>query len=290
MNNFYMSNRLNRIANKTVYRDTPIGSELLPDPKDLDPNHRDHIAKYYNWLGWSTAKTGAVVNASTTFSVNTTLYARYTITPPFYTHIPASALPYKDDIPYDLHPLRAAVPADFARGVDISSVLEIEYYNGLTFRDFDNQIDDVMKILTQNGINYVRLRLWVDPEAAMSGEAGGGTSLEVKYHHLGDANPYMGTIKVIAARAKAAGMKFLLAYHFSDWWADPGKQYVPLSWINTPAGVNNTYAKVASYVKETVEEFKAAGATPDMIALGNEMQGGFLTGYYPSGSWNSGGT
>jgi arabinogalactan endo-1,4-beta-galactosidase len=198
-------------------------------------------------------------------------------------------LPYKDDMQYDLHPLRANVPADFARGADISSVLEIEYYNGTTFRDFDNKVEDVMKILTENGINYVRLRLWVDPDAAQSRSAGGGTSVEVRYHHLGDGNPHIGVIKVIAARAKAAGMKFLLAYHFSDWWADPGKQYIPLSWngITTAAAMNT---KVADYVRETVEEFKAAGATPDMIALGNEMQGGFLKSAYPSGQYQNIGT
>jgi hypothetical protein len=86
LNHFYMANRNNAIPSKTVASGRPIGSLALPNP--THPN----MANFYTWLGWSTTKTGAVITGSQTFTANTTLYARYQITPPTYTHVPATSL------------------------------------------------------------------------------------------------------------------------------------------------------------------------------------------------------
>jgi arabinogalactan endo-1,4-beta-galactosidase len=159
-----------------------------------------------------------------------------------------------------MHPLRTAVPADWVRGIDISNCWEIEQYGG-KYKNFDNQVEDIMKILVDAGINYVRIRLWVDPEA-------------LSVHYPGDGNNKMAVTKVIAARAKAAGLKILLDYHYSDYWADPGQQYVPISWTGTNA--NGLYDNLVDYTTNTLNELIAANAKPDMVQLGNEIRSGLL--------------
>jgi len=161
----------------------------------------------------------------------------------------------------DLHPLRTAIPADWIRGADISNCLEIEEYGG-QYKNFAGQAEDIMKILADNGVNYVRLRLWVDPTKHHN-------------HYPGDGHNDLATTKAIAVRAKAAGLKFLLDFHYSDWWADPGKQQVPYMWKDIP-NKPALYAALHDYTYETIRELIEAGATPDMVGLGNEIPSGFL--------------
>jgi len=226
-----------------------IGAAALPALSASDPA--------YTFLGWSTTTDGSVVTSAAVFNSNTTLYARYT-----YNGGDPPVPPVLSDIPFDLHPLRAAVPADFIRGVDISNCLEIEQHGG-QYKNFDGQVEDIMKILTDNGINYVRIRLWVDPDRH-------------PWSYPGDGNNKMEVTKAIAVRAKDAGMKFLLDYHYSDYWADPGKQQVPYAWKDAP---NETALLdfLEDYTKETLGEFIAAGAYPDMVQIGNETPSGILT-------------
>jgi arabinogalactan endo-1,4-beta-galactosidase len=221
----------------------------------------------YTFLGWSTTRTGSVVTAGSAFTSNQTLYARYTFNPPVFT--PPATLNF--DIPYDMHPLRTNVPAGWVRGADISNCFEIEQFGG-KYQNFNGQVEDIMKILGDAGVNYVRLRLWVNPAG-------------VKNAYSGDGKTDMSVIKVIAARAKAAGMKFLLGYHYSDYWADPGQQYIPASWNVTTA--QQMFDKVEEYTAETIQEFIDAGARPDMVALGNEVTGGLLYTRRTSANSNS---
>jgi len=78
----------------------------------------------------------------------------------------------------------------------------------------------------------------------------------------------------MAKRIKAAGMRFLLDFHYSDVWADPAKQYKPVSWGGLP--FDELTAKVRSYTKETLEAFKTDGTLPDMVQVGNEIVGGMI--------------
>jgi len=163
----------------------------------------------------------------------------------------------------------------YAFGADISWMQEkektVKYYR-------NGQAKDLLAILKESGFNYIRLRLFVDPTAKITGES------ESPYSTKG----YCGldsTIKV-AQRVKAAGMKFLLDFHYSDTWADPGKQYKPVSWssLNT---VPLLAEKVRSYTKETLLAFKNAGTLPDMVQVGNEVVGGMI---WPEGrNYASGG-
>jgi len=234
-------------VDKKIAAGTPIGAATIP-------------AMYlygYTWLGWSETPDGHIVTEHITFNASITLYARFVVTqgpiqpPPMLTF----------DIPYDLHPLRASIPSDWIRGADISNCWEIEQYGG-KYKNFDGYVEDIMKILTDNGINYVRIRLWVDPTKHPE-------------HYPGDGNNNITVTKAIAARAKAAGMKFLLGYHYSDYWADPGKQQVPYAWKNA-ATTQALIDLLADYTTETLAEFIEAGAKPDMVQLGNEIPGGIL--------------
>jgi len=249
-------------ADRTIPYNSAIGSARLPV---LATNSYG-----YTWLGWSKTRNGAIVSPNEKITVDITLYARYTFTPRSYTP-PAQV---NLEMPYDLHPMRQPITKafndysaeDWIRGADISNCWEIEQYGGV-FKDTEGNVDDIMKILIDNGLNWVRLRLWVEPE-------------KVQNHYPGDGNTSMAVVKTIAARAKAAGLKILLAYHYSDYWADPQQQYTPVSFKST--NVNDMYVEFANYHRDTINELIAAGAKPDMVSLGNEIRSGFMRATRPT--------
>jgi len=163
------------------------------------------------------------------------------------------------------------MPADFIKGADISTLLDTEKHGAKFFND-KNQQQDAIAILKENGVNYVRLRLWVDPKDA-EGQAYGG----------GD-NDLASTI-ALAKRAKAQGMKLLLDFHYSDFWTDPGKQYKPKAWEKMDYPQLKT--TIHDYTRDTIARFKQEGVLPDMVQIGNEINGGML---WPEGkSWGQGG-
>lgn len=122
---------------------------------------------------------------------------------------------------------------------------------------------DVLNILSDNGFNWVRLRLFVDPKAEKGYSKDGYCDLE---HTL-----------LMAKRIKASGMKFLLDFHYSDNWADPGKQYVPSSWDSL--GGTALEEKIYSYTKVVLERFRKEGLSPDMVQIGNEINKGMVWPY-----------
>lgn len=148
------------------------------------------------------------------------------------------------------------------KGMDVSSLAEVERCGG---RFYDQgQEKDLMEILKSYGTNYVRLRLWNDPYAEDGRPYGAGCSDFQTTLHL-------------ARRALAKGFGFLLDFHYSDFWADPGKQTMPKAW----RGLDVCGLKQAlyDYTKKTLEDFKAAGAMPTMVAVGNELSSGLLWPY-----------
>lgn len=160
--------------------------------------------------------------------------------------------------------LDAAVSSDFIRGVDASMVYQIEK-NGGVFYDEDNTQKDVLTIFKEHGVNWIRLRLWYNYK----------DNTNSSFYTWGE-NDLVAT-KAIAVRAKALGMKVLLDFHYSDSWADPTKQVCPVAWKSyTFAQVN---AALYQYTYETLESLANAGAAPDMVQIGNEVESGlFLTG------------
>jgi len=151
------------------------------------------------------------------------------------------------------------LPPDFIRGMDVSMLYEIEAHGG---KFYDNGVEkDALQILKDHGVNWIRLRIWNDPKDEKGNPLGGGNCDYIK-------------MTEIAKRAKALGMKVLIDFHYSDWWADPGKQNKPKEWANlkgsalTKAVSDFTY-KVLKYMKDNK-------ALPDMVQIGNEVNNGFL--------------
>lgn len=145
---------------------------------------------------------------------------------------------------------------DFVRGVDISTLTAIEDLGGIYY-DSNGAQRDLLDILKDRGVNYVRLRLWNDPQ---------------------NSNGYNDKADVLrlAKRVKEKGMKLLLDFHYSDDWAHPGQQVPPVAWKGFT--VDQLADAVYEYTHEVVSELKSAGAMPDMVQIGNEINSGVLTG------------
>jgi len=152
----------------------------------------------------------------------------------------------------------------FIKGMDVSTLLEEEAC-GAKYFDEGKQ-GDLLEILKKYGTNSVRLRLWNDP------------------YSEGDRTPYgAGTNDlektiILAKRAKALGMSILLDFHYSDFWADPGKQIVPKAWKNLDE--EGLAKAVFDFTKESIEAMAKEGVTPDMVQVGNEITNGLL---WPTG-------
>lgn len=148
------------------------------------------------------------------------------------------------------------------KGMDLSSLAEVEQCGG---KFFDNgEEKDVMEIFKSYGMDYVRLRLWNDPYAEDGRPYGAGCS------------DFQATLE-LAKRSLSHGFGFLLDYHYSDFWADPGKQTIPKAWRGLDA--DGLEQAVYDFTKQTMEDFHARGAAPTMVAVGNELSNGLLWPY-----------
>jgi arabinogalactan endo-1,4-beta-galactosidase len=143
-------------------------------------------------------------------------------------------------------------------GADISQVQQQED-DGVSWVDGTQK--DMMALLKARGFNWVRLRAFVDPRAQ------GGYSAEGYCDTAHTAT--------MGARVKQAGLSFLLDLHYSDYWADPGKQIKPLAWRDIST-IQALAAQVQTYTRETVQALVTGGARPDMVAIGNEITPGML--------------
>ncbi len=149
------------------------------------------------------------------------------------------------------------------KGMDISTLIEEEKC-GAKYYD-DGKQDDLLKILKKYGCNSVRLRIWNNPYSENGEPYGAGT------------NDLSKTI-TLAKRAKAEGIPFLLDFHYSDFWVDPGKQFVPKAWEGK--NEEELIAAVYDYTKEVLCKLKAEGLVPYMVQVGNEITNGFLWPYF----------
>lgn len=170
---------------------------------------------------------------------------------------------------------------EFIRGADVSMLGEIEK-NGGKFYDPQGKEDDLFTILKENGVNWIRLRLWNDPVNDRDVYADGKV-LSKKGEPSGGGNNDLKLDVKLARRAKKAGMKILLDFHYSDTWADPSKQKTPAAWRDLDAEQLNK--AVREFTEECIKKLDKAGARPDMVQIGNELNGGML---WPSGKiWKS---
>ena len=117
----------------------------------------------------------------------------------------------------------------------------------------------MLKTLSENGINYVRVRVWVDPfDREGRGYGGGNCTAE--------------TAGKIGARAAKYGMKLLVDFHYSDFWADPAKQQVPKAWAGLSIG--DKAEKLREYTASSLKTIRDAGADIGMVQIGNETNNG----------------
>ena len=155
-------------------------------------------------------------------------------------------------------------------GGDISLLPSYEA-NGSKYRTTTGAaITDVITFSRDNGLNAMRVRLFVDPTKAPDAEKKEGVRQDLAY------------VTALGKRIKDAGLKFLLDFHYSDSWADPVKQYTPDAWVTLTD--LQLYDKIYNYTKECLQTLKAAGAEPDFIQTGNEISYGMCWGKRGSSS------
>ena len=146
---------------------------------------------------------------------------------------------------------------DFILGMDVSSVVSLEN-SGVRYFDETGKEKDLFEILADHGVNYIRVRVWVDPFTADGKSYGGG------------GNDLATAIK-IGQRATKNGMKLLVDFHYSDFWADPSKQQVPKAWEGMK--IDEKAEALYQYTKDSLQAFMDAGVDVGMVQLGNETNG-----------------
>ncbi len=149
------------------------------------------------------------------------------------------------------------LPEDFILGMDASSVIA-EENSGVKYYNYAGEEQDVFLTLAESGINTIRVRVWNDPFDENGNGFGGG-------------NNDLKTAIAIGKRTTAAGMRLLVDFHLSDFWADPGKQMVPRAWKDLD--IETKTEQVYAYVKSCLEAMKTEKIRVGMVQIGNETNG-----------------
>ena len=147
----------------------------------------------------------------------------------------------------------------FVKGMDLSTLLELERCGAKGFRPLRER--DLLAIMKSYDVDTIRIRLWNDPWSE-TGESYGAGENDLK------------TSLEIAKRVTAAGFGVLLNFHYSDFWADPGKQIKPKAWADY--GVKELEQAVYDYTLESMQTFLDAGVNITMVQVGNELSNGLL--------------
>ena len=150
------------------------------------------------------------------------------------------------------------LPEDFIRGVDISSVL-VEENSGVEYYNEAGEEQDIFQTLAENGVNYIRVRVWNDPYDENGNGYGGGNNDTAAAAEIG-------------RRAAQYGMKLCVDFHYSDFWADPSKQMCPKAWENMV--IEEKFEALYQYTRESLQEILDAGADVGMVQIGNEINYG----------------
>jgi len=168
------------------------------------------------------------------------------------------------------------IDAVYMLGADISSVQEA-VDGGAVYVDTDGTPKSMVEILKNHGFNTVRLRTFVDPMAQFGYARGtGGACLKREAYCDRDH-----TLE-FAREIKDAGMNLLLDFHYSDTWADPGKQIIPEAW-RSATSIAELADLLKTYTRDVVSTLVDGGARPDIVQVGNEITPGMLI-HVPSAS------
>ena len=161
-----------------------------------------------------------------------------------------------------------ALTDDFIMGMDISSAPSL-IDAGVVYGDWDGnaldgddsqaKLDKFVQFLADNGITHVRVRIWNDPKDADGNGYGGG-------------NCDVSNAVRIAKACAGAGVGMLIDFHYSDFWADPGRQLVPKAWRNYDSDLKE--AELGDFTAESLLTIAQTGAQIDMVQVGNETTSG----------------
>lgn len=147
---------------------------------------------------------------------------------------------------------------DFIKGVDVSSIISLEE-SGVKFYNEYGIEQDIFTTLANAGVNYVRVRIWNNPyDVNGNGYGGGNVDLQKAIN--------------IGQRATANGMKLLVNFHYSDFWADPGKQKAPKAWETM--ALEDKKEAVYTYTKASLQSLIDANVDVGMVQVGNETNNG----------------
>lgn len=144
----------------------------------------------------------------------------------------------------------------FSKGADVGWLPQMEA-TGYKFYDADGSEKDCLQLLKDRGINTIRLRVWVNPN---NDKASGHCSPEETV--------------VMAVRAQKMGMRIMINFHYSDSWADPGKQNKPAAWAKH--SFTELLDDVYKHTFDVLKMLKKAGVTPEWVQVGNEIPSGML--------------
>ena len=144
-------------------------------------------------------------------------------------------------------------------GGDISMLTKYEDA-GVVYKDKNGNAVQPLPFFKEQGLNAMRVRLFVDP----SQDNDKAVCQDLEY------------VKALGKRIKDQRMAFMLDFHYSDTWADPGKQWTPDAWKTLSDA--ELYEKIYEYSKDCLQQLKDAGATPDFIQTGNEISYGMIWG------------
>lgn len=147
---------------------------------------------------------------------------------------------------------------DFIMGVDISSLHSLEA-SGRKFYGYDGEEQDLFKTLNESGVNYIRVRVWNDPYDENGNGYGGG-------------NCTIDTAIELGKRAAQYNMGLYVDFHYSDFWADPGKQQTPKAWSNMSLGEKE--AAIYKFTKDSLEALHKNDIKVGIVQIGNETVGG----------------
>jgi arabinogalactan endo-1,4-beta-galactosidase len=162
---------------------------------------------------------------------------------------------------------------DWVRGADISSLPELEYHGGVLRRD--GEPVDSLSLLKAEGLNAVRIKVWNDP----------GNPDHFPANQTGPLR-FNGPDQVVALarRAQAAGLRIMLDFHYSDWWADPQKQFMPHAWQGM--ALPELCERLYQFTADILQQVQAEGVEVTWVQVGNEISHGMLwpLGFLP-GNW-----
>ena len=155
---------------------------------------------------------------------------------------------------------------EFIMGMDASAVPSLENA-GVTYKNFAGEVEDVFKILKDNGITDIRIRIWNNPYTDSSSKYGAG-------HSYGGGNCDIDNAVAIARRCEAVGLGVIIDFHYSDFWADPGNQTIPKAWKQYASNTDKIAELIGQFTEDCLQQIKDTGVQITMVQIGNETNAG----------------